>query len=75
MKIFNSIDSVLLTPCVVALGCFDGVHLGHHAVIECAKKTANEKGLPLTVFCFDAPPKNFFFPNAQYFIIKGVNFK
>ncbi len=44
----------------MALGCFDGVHLGHRAVIEAAKKRANELGLSLAVFTFDTPPRNFF---------------
>jgi riboflavin kinase/FMN adenylyltransferase len=45
---------------VVALGCFDGVHKGHRALIETAKGLANKKDLPLCVFTFSEPPKNFF---------------
>ena len=37
---------------VIALGCFDSVHLGHQKVIKTAKKYADENGLTLTVFTF-----------------------
>ena len=37
---------------VVALGFFDGVHLGHRSLIERAKETAKEKGLETSIFTF-----------------------
>lgn len=58
-------DTVLYTspsPCVVALGCFDGVHKGHARVLGIARKKADELGLPLCVFAFSEPPRNFFSP-------------
>ena len=30
----------------VAIGNFDGVHLGHQAVIDVARKAAADKGVP-----------------------------
>jgi riboflavin kinase/FMN adenylyltransferase len=39
-------------PTALALGYFDGVHLGHRSVIEAAAKTARQKGLCLAVFTF-----------------------
>lgn len=53
-------DFQLNTPSVVALGCFDGVHIGHRALIKEARRAATKKKLPLTVFSFSEPPKNFF---------------
>lgn len=44
-------------PCVMALGFFDGVHLGHQAVIKAAKRTADEKKLPLVIMSFFPHPK------------------
>ena len=38
--------------CVVALGFFDGVHLGHRDMLSRAKRVAQEKSLPLCVFTF-----------------------
>lgn len=42
-------------PCgkrVVALGFFDGVHLGHRAILSAARKRADELSLPCSVFTF-----------------------
>ena len=41
---------------VVALGTFDGVHKGHRALIRCARKLAEEMGVPLRVCTFDRHP-------------------
>ena len=50
------------TPCVVALGCFDGVHLGHASVIKAAKKEAERLGLPCCIWSFSEPPKRYYAP-------------
>lgn len=39
-------------PSVMALGLFDGVHLGHRELIEHAGGRARELGVPLSVFTF-----------------------
>ncbi len=44
-------------PCVLALGCFDGVHLGHRHVILQAKQLAQSRGLKLAVMTFTPHPK------------------
>lgn len=44
----------------VALGTFDGVHIGHRAVIKEAVSHAREGGGAAAVWCFSAPPKQFF---------------
>ncbi|PEJ60211.1 bifunctional riboflavin kinase/FMN adenylyltransferase [Bacillus sp. AFS002410] len=41
---------------VLALGFFDGVHIGHQQVIKTAKEIADEKGLLLSVMTFDPHP-------------------
>ena len=48
----------LNTETVIALGCFDGVHIAHRAVIEEAVRVARELGLTPAVWCFSEPPKN-----------------
>lgn len=45
--------------CVIALGFFDGVHLGHQALLRCAVERAAEKNLSSAVFTFDRSPKEF----------------
>ena len=62
MKTVNSIYHISDSPCVVALGCFDGVHLGHKAVISEAVATARRLGCTCAVWTFSEPPKNYFSP-------------
>jgi riboflavin kinase / FMN adenylyltransferase len=47
------------TPCAVALGNFDGVHLGHRAVLR-ASLEAKSRGLIPTVITFDPHPRAYF---------------
>lgn len=42
---------------VLALGFFDGVHLGHQTVIMRAKEEASKRKLPLAVMTFNQHPK------------------
>ncbi|WML28325.1 FAD synthetase family protein [Neobacillus sp. OS1-33] len=44
-------------PNVMALGCFDGLHHGHCAVIHTAYQKAREKQVPLAVMSFFPHPK------------------
>lgn len=60
MKVSTDINYTIKTPCVVALGCFDGVHSGHTAVINKAKQKAISLGVPLCIWSFAEPPKRFY---------------
>ena len=51
-----NIDKFSVPPLAMALGYFDGVHLGHQKVILEAKKHAKEKGLQSAVMTFDPHP-------------------
>lgn len=51
-------------PCVVALGTFDGLHLGHQDVILAARKQAQATGAKLAVFTFSNHPLSFIKPEA-----------
>lgn len=42
----------------IALGYFDGVHLGHQAVIQAAAEYAKQNNLDLAVFTFSLPKKD-----------------
>lgn len=52
-------QKTLLTakPCVMALGFFDGVHLGHQQVLKEAKRVAEEQELPFVIMSFFPHPK------------------
>jgi len=43
-------------PTVLALGYFDGIHLGHQKVVETAKKEADKQGIACSVMTFDPHP-------------------
>ncbi|HFI0264914.1 TPA: bifunctional riboflavin kinase/FAD synthetase [Streptococcus suis] len=44
-------------PTVLVLGYFDGIHLGHKALLERARILADEKGLSVTVLTFPESPR------------------
>jgi riboflavin kinase/FMN adenylyltransferase len=52
---------------VVAMGNFDGVHLGHRAVIEAALQMARIHGRPALAVTFEPHPRSFFSPNTPQF--------
>lgn len=64
MTVYTTLEGCSPCPCVLALGCFDGVHLGHAAVIKEAERVANSLALPLAVWSFREPPRNFFSKNT-----------
>lgn len=60
MKIYSDPLTRSALPTVCALGCFDGVHLGHAAIIAEAKAVAQKSGLLTAVWSFNEPPRNYF---------------
>lgn len=48
-----------MKPCVMALGFFDGVHLGHGGLLRKARQRADELGLPAAALTFDRHPASF----------------
>jgi riboflavin kinase/FMN adenylyltransferase len=50
--------------CVATIGNFDGVHLGHQAVIGQLAEKAQELKLPTLVMIFEPQPPEFFSPKA-----------
>ena len=56
MKIYREISGYGGGPCVAALGMFDGVHIGHQALIRTAVALARELGVACVVCTFDRHP-------------------
>jgi riboflavin kinase/FMN adenylyltransferase len=56
-----------LRGAIVALGNFDGFHLGHQAVVGRAVAHARAQGRPAIVGTFDPHPKRFFRPDSDWF--------
>jgi riboflavin kinase / FMN adenylyltransferase len=52
---------------VVAMGNFDGVHLGHRAVIGAALRMGRAHGKPALAVTFEPHPRSFFSPNSPQF--------
>lgn len=49
-------------PCMVALGNFDGVHLGHHRILETLLQESRVSGLNPVIVTFEPHPRYFFKP-------------
>ncbi|MBR3053427.1 MAG: adenylyltransferase/cytidyltransferase family protein, partial [Firmicutes bacterium] len=65
MIVFKDIAEIKDTePCAVALGTFDGVHLGHQKLIGAAVERAKELGIKAGVFTFSNHPRDLL-PNAK----------
>ncbi len=69
MKIFRHIGDVpdAYKGAVIAVGNFDGVHIGHRALIGEAAARATERGAPLAVMVFEPHPQEFFRPGGEPF--------
>ncbi|MDA0822203.1 MAG: bifunctional riboflavin kinase/FAD synthetase [Proteobacteria bacterium] len=51
--------------CVASLGNFDGMHLGHQAVLSQLRDASNHFGVPSTAIIFEPQPAEYFHPVAQ----------
>lgn len=60
-------DSAIARGAVVAMGNFDGVHLGHRAVIAAALEMGRLHGRPALALTFEPHPRRFFSPNTPQF--------
>jgi riboflavin kinase/FMN adenylyltransferase len=62
MKIIRGIDNLnnQFTQCVLTLGNFDGVHLGHQQLINHLIKQGKKLNLPTVVMLFEPQPLEFF---------------
>lgn len=58
-----------------AIGNFDGVHLGHQAVIDRARAEAASIGAPLGVLTFEPHPREYFAPDAPPFRLMNAEAK
>ena len=50
-----------------AIGNFDGVHLGHQAVIDLTRKAAADAGTPLGIMTFEPHPRSYFSNDSNPF--------
>lgn len=55
---------VNLPPCVLTIGNFDGVHLGHQAMLSRVLDLAHAQNLGSAVMIFEPQPREFFAPDT-----------
>lgn len=58
-------------PLVLAVGVFDGVHLGHRKIIESARKMADDNGAEVCAVTFEPHPKSLF-GEAPELLVNGA---
>jgi len=74
VKIIRNTNLVQL-PCVVTIGNFDGVHLGHQALLTEVKKRAHDLKLESAVITFEPNPKDYFSQNKPQTRISSLREK
>ena len=58
---------------IIALGNFDGFHLGHQAVVGRAVERARAAGRPAIVATFDPHPMRYFRPDSPWFRLTSMD--
>ena len=79
MRLYRTFASLRRTtstkPRAVAIGVFDGVHLGHQAVISRAAALGRANHQPVGVLTFEPHPRQFFKPDLPPFRITPFRIK
>ncbi|HMV52292.1 MAG TPA: bifunctional riboflavin kinase/FAD synthetase [Rhodocyclaceae bacterium] len=64
MQVFRGIPERATQSCVLTIGNFDGVHLGHQALLAELRAVARRVALPAAVLTFEPHPREFFAPES-----------
>src|SRR5262245_42204547 len=76
MKVVTSLSDLASTPpSVVSIGNFDGLHLGHRAILNTVVRRANELGLKSAVMTFSPHPVRFLAPDRAPKLISTLEQK
>jgi len=63
MRVFRGIPASADRPLALTIGNFDGLHLGHRAMLACLGEAARSRALPAAVMTFEPQPQEFFAPD------------
>lgn len=63
MRISRTIPAAANTPVALTIGNFDGVHLGHQAMLARLAEAARRLNVPSCVMTFEPHPREFFAPD------------
>lgn len=66
IKVSFSNPSLPPKKCAVTLGCFDGIHLGHQAIIHQLKKEAGKRKLKTALYLFHPHPQTVLKPQSNF---------
>jgi riboflavin kinase / FMN adenylyltransferase len=61
MELIRRLDSINARDCVVTIGGFDGIHLGHQALIQRMRCAGQQLGLPTMLVTFEPLPREYLF--------------
>ncbi|BCL75276.1 riboflavin biosynthesis protein [Jeongeupia sp. HS-3] len=64
MQVIRGIAAANLPPCALTIGNFDGLHLGHQAMIAKVRTVATGRKLATAVLTFEPHPRELFAPDA-----------
>lgn len=74
MQVFNGIDHLpVLDNPVVAVGAFDGVHLGHARILQFLTQQAAQVRGTSVVVTFDPHPRTVLQPDSDFFTINKLS--
>src|SRR5437764_4929381 len=62
MRVTSDLAQREPTPAVLTIGSFDGVHLGHRALIDGVVRSAREKGVAAVALTFEPSPREILRP-------------
>jgi len=65
MKIYRDIENFNVANPVIAIGSFDGVHMGHEEIIRKVKEIAQKINGESVIFTFYPHPRQVLFPNDK----------
>ena len=63
MRTLRRVPAAADTPIALTIGNFDGVHLGHQAMLARLRETARVHGIPACALTFEPHPREFFAPD------------
>jgi riboflavin kinase/FMN adenylyltransferase len=77
MEVVRGLDALPLdgAPSVVTVGFFDGVHLGHRAVLRRTVEAARRRGFRSIAVTFDRHPREVLAPGTEPRLLTGVERK
>ena len=77
MKTIDSLTDISekLKGCVLTIGNFDGVHLGHQEILAAAKAAASANNAPLVAMTFDPHPVAVLYPEKAPKVLTPIKLK